>query len=134
MTVSIPSNDGQVYHWTQTETQVSITLQVPGDYSASDASIKFLADALQISLSSSQSSADVSGTLFEKVKPTDCIWQIESDEGSDTKTITAHLEKVKPSQWPILIKGGNMDPQSMYDLGNYYQAGEDPKKAVDLYI
>jgi hypothetical protein len=134
--IPIPFSDGSIYTWTQTDSQIAITLKVPGSYTTSDAAIKFNPDSFTVSLSSSSFSPTISGTVYEKINTSDCIWQIENDEsteeGSDTRTVSIFLEKASQSNWPVLIKGGSMDPQSEYELGNYYQALEIPSKAVDL--
>lgn len=141
MNIPILYADGSVYTWTQvpfpipykqTDSQITVILKVPGSYQTSDAAIKFHPDAFTVSLSSASFSPAVSGTLFEKINTSDCIWQIEDDEVADTRTLTITLEKAIPNNWAILIKGGSMDPQSEYELGNYYQALEEPSKAVDL--
>jgi len=99
---------GEKYSWTQTLSEVTITIPVPESIKGKDVSVLIEKTKIKIQLrnnpsSSSTSSSILEGSLYKRIKPDDSAWTLESSSSSSSsssgKILMITLQKDNVMEW-----------------------------------
>jgi len=96
---SITTTEQLPYSWTQTLSEVTVSIPVPAGTRGRDVNCKITSTKLTVALKG-QEKPIIEGLLHQKVKPEESFWQV------DGSVIVVELQKVnKMEWWKCVIKG-----------------------------
>jgi hypothetical protein len=118
------------YVWTQTLEEAVVHIPVPDGTRAKDLDVEITPSSLSIKRKDEPSDDSMkfnplSGTLFARVKPSECTWTMETNSSSDTDTTTIllTLDKVQKTWWSTILSGDPEIDNTMVDstrhIGTY---------------
>lgn len=84
------------YCWSQTITDVDITIKVPENFSKKKISVKILHSSISVKLDDGVSL--LTGDLCNKCKANEAIWSVDKDK------LQIHLDKCQETWWNCLVK------------------------------
>jgi TPR repeat protein len=129
--------DGFHYHWSQSDSQVTVTFLVPANLTAKNITAEFKEDSVTVSVSN-EPTPRLHGRLMATVKKSQCLWTIESLASTVPgftnryKQVTVILEKAtQKNEWGIVVLSGiksseDADPHSLYLIASARHEMDDP--------
>lgn len=98
-------NDGgscEKYVWGQGKNDVTMRVSLKSNIKSKDVSVEVHPTSVSVSVSGEKI---VAGKLHDKVKPDDCIWDIETNNQNE-KLLNVHMPKLNICEhWPCVVQG-----------------------------
>ncbi|KAL7476719.1 hypothetical protein ACHAW6_002557 [Cyclotella cf. meneghiniana] len=116
------------YVWTQTLEEATVHIPVPEGTRAKDLDVEITASSLSIRQKSSEPDSTTNfhplqGTLYARVRPSECTWTMENTSSPNTTTILITLDKIQKTWWSTILSGDPEVDTTMVDstrhIGTY---------------